>query len=205
MLNRAAAAIVYVVDDDPLVRRLLVEALAGVGLDVEPCESGEIFMQQFRPGGPTCVLLDVRMPRVTGPEVHEWLAREHPGIPVIFLTGYADVSTAVRAMRRGAFDFIEKPFNVQRLIERVHESLRPPPPAGLAPKAGSAIPAWVADLTPREQEVLRGLVEGKRNKTIAAELGISERTVETHRANLMAKSGARTATQLVSFANGITA
>lgn len=203
MPNSSAGALVYVVDDDSQVRRLLLEALTGVGLEVESCETGEIFMQQFRPAGPVCVLLDVRMPYVTGPEVHEWLAREYPAVPVIFLTGYADVSTAVRAMRKGAFDFIEKPFNVQRLIERVHEALRAP---ARQPVDRAALPReapWLAELTPREREVLKGLVDGKRNKTIAAELGISERTVESHRANLMAKSGARTAAQLVTLAGSV--
>lgn len=200
-----AGSLVYIVDDDPQVRRLLVEALTGVGHEVEACESGEVFMQVFRPSASACVLLDVRMPKVTGPEVHEWLARLYPQVPVIFLTGFADVSTAVRAMRKGAYDFIEKPFNVQQLIERVHEALKPGAGRVRSPTADTVPPpAWLAELTPRERDVLQGLVAGKRNKMIAAELGISERTVETHRANLMAKSGAKTAAQLISRASGLT-
>jgi FixJ family two-component response regulator len=122
------------------------------------------------------------MPRITGPEVHDWLRQRNPEVPVIFLSGYADVPTAVRAMRQGAFDFLEKPFNVQQLIERVNAAVRladqdarraPPPPQP---------DGWRQALTPREQEILVAIVAGKRNKVIGAELGISERTVESHRA-----------------------
>lgn len=190
-------ACVYVVDDEAPVRRLLVEVLSSLGLQVHSCESGEALMQSFRRSDPCCVLLDVRMPRVTGPEVHDWLSTEHPGVPVIFLTGFADVSTAVRAMHKGAFDFIEKPFNVQHLIEVVHEALRKAAQRPALPAGGDR---WLATFTPREREVLAGIVAGKRNKVIAADLGISERTVETHRANLMEKAGVHNVTQLVALA-----
>lgn len=190
-------ASVYVVDDEAPVRRLLVEVLSSLGLQVHSCESGEAFLQAFRRDDPCCVLLDVRMPRVTGPEVHDWLASEHPGVPVIFLTGFADVSTAVRAMHKGAFDFIEKPFNVQHLIEVVHDALRKAAQHPRRPTDGNR---WLSALTPREREVLAGIVAGKRNKIIAVDLGISERTVETHRANLMEKAGVNNVTQLVAMA-----
>lgn len=115
---------VCVVDDDVQVRRLLIEVLASIGLTIDEYRSGEDFIRRWRSGHTGCVLLDVRMPRVTGPEVHDWLREQNPDIPVIFISGYADVPTAVRAMRLGAFDFLEKPFNVQQLIERVHAALR---------------------------------------------------------------------------------
>ncbi len=189
---------VHVVDDDVQVRRFLAEVMSSIGLEVEAYPSGEDFMRRFSADRFGCVLLDIRMPKVTGPEVHDWLREHHPGIPVIFLTGHADVPTAVRAMRHGAFDFMEKPFNVQQLIERVNEAMR------LAQRESEQRRAQresgLSQLTRREREVLRGVVSGHRNKLIAAEMGISERTVETHRANLMVKMKAQTVAELVAIA-----
>ncbi|HPT51229.1 MAG TPA: response regulator [Accumulibacter sp.] len=193
---------VCVVDDDVQVRRLLIEVLASIGLTIDEYRSGEDFIRRWRSGHTGCVLLDVRMPRVTGPEVHDWLREQNPDIPVIFISGYADVPTAVRAMRLGAFDFLEKPFNVQQLIERVHAALRLADDrrrCGL-PVVGSA--DWQRLLTPREQDVLDAIVGGKRNKSIASDLGISERTVETHRAHIMTKAGAGTVAELVGMVIG---
>lgn len=190
---------VCIVDDDAQVRRFLAEVLSSIGLVAEQYASGEDFMRRWQPGKAACVLLDIRMPRITGPEIHDWLREREPRLPVIFLTGHADVTTAVRAMRLGAFDFIEKPFNVQQLIERVNQAVR------LAVETAAATAGnqgWQRTLTPREQQVLGGIVDGKRSKLIAAELGISERTVESHRASLMAKAGASNAAQLVAMASG---
>ncbi|KFB73802.1 MAG: Transcriptional regulatory protein TdiR [Candidatus Accumulibacter phosphatis] len=160
-------------------------------------------MRRWRPGHTDCVLLDIRMPRITGPEVHDWLRQRNPEVPVIFLSGYADVPTAVRAMRLGAFDFLEKPFNVQHLIERVNAALRLSDDRRAAPApAPAACDDWRKSLTPREQEILAAIVVGKRNKVIAADLGISERTVETHRAHIMAKSGAGSVIELVGMVAG---
>ena len=190
---------ICIVDDDAQVRRFLLEVLASVGLAAEEYSSGEDFMRRWRPGHTDCVLLDIRMPRITGPEVHDWLRQRNPEILVIFLSGYADVPTAVRAMRLGAFDFLEKPFNVQHLIERINAALhladerKAAAPSAAVPAAGD----WQKSLTPREQEILTAIVTGKRNKVIAADLGISERTVETHRAHIMAKSGAGNVIELV--------
>lgn len=190
---------VCIVDDDAQVRRFLIEVLDSIGLAVEEFTSGEDFMRRWRPENTGCVLLDVRMPRITGPEVHDWMRQQNSQVPVIFLSGYADVPTAVRAMRLGAFDFLEKPFNVQQLIERVNEALRAseaPPNGALAPLANGD---WRKALTPREADVLAHIVAGKRNKLIAIDLGISERTVETHRASIMTKAKARTVAELVAL------
>jgi FixJ family two-component response regulator len=194
---------VCIVDDDAQVRRFLVEMLASIGLVTEEYSSGEDFMRRWRPGCTGCVLLDIRMPRITGPEVHDWLRQGNPDIPVIFLSGYADVPTAVRAMRLGAFDFLEKPFNVQQLIERVNAALRLANERRKAAAAAAALTDdWRQSLTPREQNILDAVVEGKRNKLIAADLGISERTVETHRAHIMAKAGANSVIELVAMVIG---
>lgn len=185
-----------IIDDDDQVRRFLVEVFKSVGMRVAAFATGEEFVRQWRPEGASCVLLDLRMPHMSGTEVHEWLRAHHPQVPVIFLTGYADVTTAVAAMRLGAFDFIEKPFNIQHLIERTQEALRKS-----ALHAGDRAhgATWLAALTPREHEVLDRIAAGHRNKIIAQELGISERTVETHRANIMQKSGAHSVAELVAM------
>ncbi len=196
MLSSPSAGSVCIVDDDAQVRRFLVEVFSSIGLAAEEYASGDEFVRHWRPVPPACVLLDVRMPRLTGPEVHDWLRSRHPGVPVIFLSGFADVATAVRAMRLGAFDFFEKPFNIQQIIERTHEALRHC--SAHAAHAADAS-AWQDTLTPREREVLHCIVAGKRNKAIAAELGISERTVETHRASIMHKSSTHSVAELVAL------
>jgi two-component system response regulator FixJ len=189
---------VCIVDDDLQVRHFLIEVLASIGLAAEAYPSGEDFMRRWRAGNTGCVLLDIRMPRITGPEVHDWLRQRNPEVPVIFLSGYADVPTAVRAMHQGAFDFLEKPFNVQQLIERVNAAVRLADQRRAA-SATAAAPGddWRQALTPREQEILVAIVAGKRNKVIGAELGISERTVESHRAHIMDKAGANSVVELV--------
>ena len=190
---------VCIVDDDAQIRRFLSEVLGSIGLIAEEYASGEDFMRRWQPAKAACVLLDIRMPRITGPEIHDWLREREPNLPVIFLTGHADVTTAVRAMRLGAFDVIEKPFNVQQLIERVNQAVRRVAEAAAATADNAG---WQHALTTREKEVLAGVIDGKRSKVIAAELGISERTVESHRASIMAKAGASTAAQLVAMAIG---
>ncbi len=197
----ALSGSVCIVDDDDHVRAFLLEVFTSLGLKGHEFASGDLLVRHWQPDGPTCVLLDVRMPTVSGPEVHEWLRRVHADIPVIFLTGFADVPTAVRAMRLGAFDFLEKPFNVQHLIERTRDALRACSQyrAPHRPRDGGAV-ACIASLTPRECTVLGGIVAGKRTKTIAAELGISERTVETHRASIMHKTGKHSIAELVALA-----
>lgn len=194
---------VWTVDDDPQVRRYIAEVLHGVGMIVEQFASADEFLRRWRPRAAGCVLLDVRMPRMTGPELHEWLHREHPSVPVIFLSGYADVPTAVRAMKLGAVDFLEKPFNAQQLIERVNTALRTSTARqSLLAPTDDATPgtAGFSTLTARERDVLAGILAGMRSKLIAAELGIGERTVETHRANIMIKTGARSVAELVALA-----
>lgn len=201
MHSWALSGSVCIVDDDDHVRAFLLEVFASLGLKVHEFASGDLLVRDWKPDGPTCILLDVRMPTVTGLEVHEWLRRVHADIPVIFLTGFADVPTAVRAMRLGAFDFLEKPFNIQHLIERTREALRVCSECR-APRRSSDGDAavWLASLSRRERNVLDGIVAGKRTKTIAADLGISERTVETHRASIMHKTGKRSIAELVALA-----
>ena len=201
MHSWALSGSVCIVDDDDHVRAFLLEVFSSLGLKVYVFASGDLLFRHWKPDGPACILLDVRMPTVSGPEVHEWLRRAHADIPVIFLTGFADVPTAVRAMHLGAFDFLEKPFNVQHLIERTRDALRTCcqcRAARRSPDGGAAV--RIARLTPRERNVLDGIVAGKRTKAIAAELGIGERTVETHRASIMHKTGKHSIAELVALA-----
>jgi len=196
-MRPAATLTVCVVDDDPQVRRFLVEVLSTVGIACQEYASGEDFMRRWQPGETGCVLLDIRMPRITGPEIHDWLRQRSPDLPVIFLSGYADVPTAVRAMRLGAFDVIEKPVKAQHLIERVNSALRLAAERCAGNSHGDN--DWRQALTPREQEVLAAIVAGRSNKQIAVDLGISERTVETHRASIMAKAKAANTAHLVAM------
>lgn len=189
-------ASIYIVDDDDQVRRFLEEVFRSVGMRVFAYATGEAFLRDWHPSPPSCVLLDLRMPHMGGTEVHDVLRTRHPHVPVIFVTGNADVPTAVSAMRLGAFDFIEKPFNIQHLIERAQDALRH---SSQHPAERPHGIAWMDTLTPREREILNGIVAGHRNKAIAIDLGISERTVETHRANIMQKSGAHSVAELVAI------
>jgi FixJ family two-component response regulator len=191
----SANGTICVVDDDAQVRRFLVEVFTSVGLDVKAFESGDAFVQNWRPNGPTCVLLDIRMPGMSGLEVQDWLRARYARTPIIFLTGHADVPIAVGCMRNGAFDFLEKPFNIQHLIERTQNALNSCSERRRSHAEEDT--AWLATLTPREHEVLNGIVAGDRNKEIANHLHISERTVETHRSKIMQKSGAHSAAELV--------
>jgi len=183
----ASRRMIHIVDDEEAIRRSAGFMLRTSGYAVTSFASGPAFLQATRSLEAGCVLLDVRMPDMDGLEVQRELALRGVAMPVVILTGHGDISIAVRAMRAGAVDFIEKPFEKSVLLkaiviafERLDDS------TGRATRARDAAVA-VACLTAREQDVLRGLAQGMPNKTIAFDLGISPRTVEVHRANLMAK------------------
>ena len=181
--------LVHVVDDEEAIRRSLDFLLRTAGYQVEKWPDGESFLKGADPALPACVLLDVRMPGMDGLQVQEEMAGHGLNLPVIVLTGHGDISTAVRAMQSGAIDFLEKPFNRERLIEALEAGF-----VRLSDKEGQrAREQWaktqIALLTQREQEVFEGLACGYPNKTIAYDLGISSRTVEVYRANVMEKLG----------------
>jgi two-component system, LuxR family, response regulator DctR len=192
---------VHVVEDDAVLAEALSLLLASRGLDVQTYPGGEQFLAGVDagwPDGPACVLLDVRMRELSGVETFERLrARRtnHPA-PVIFLTGHGDISMAVDAVKNGAFDFFEKPFNDNRLVDRVLEALRES--AARLAQAGSSdrIRGRLERLTARERDVMDLILKGKLNKIIADELGISMRTVEVHRSNVFSKMGVRSAVEL---------
>ena len=191
------AATVFIVDDDQEVRQALALLMESVGLRVETFESGNDFLDQFAPDRPGCMILDVRMPGMSGLELQARLAAEAIHPPIIIVTGHGDVPMAVRAVQAGAVDFIEKPFNDQALLDSVHKALElDARHRGRAIKLAE-IQARLKSLTPREQEVMHMVVAGKRNKVIAYELAVSQSTVEAHRAKVMDKMQAENLSDLM--------
>lgn len=178
---------VYVIDDDPELRDLLTWLLASVNIAAENYASAEQFLQDYEPGQPGCIVLDLRMPGMSGLRLFDHLRALGHHCPIIILTGHGDIAMAVRAMREGAFDFIEKPFSEQQLLERIQDALALDRQQQAQLTVIAEIKERLALLTPRERDVLDLLLEGKINKAIAVELGINERTVETHRYNVMEK------------------
>lgn len=188
---------VFVVDDDQEVRDALRLLMESVGLRVETFPSGQAFLEQFDPGLPGCLLLDVRMPGMSGLELQARLTAERIHPPVIIITGHGDVPMAVRAVQAGAVDFIEKPFNDQALLDSVHRAIEKDGEQRGEASRLADIEARYEKLTPREREVLEQVVAGKRNKVIAADLDVSQSTVEAHRAKVMEKMEADSLSDLM--------
>jgi two-component system response regulator FixJ len=179
--------LVHIVDDEDSVRRSLDFLLRAAGYRTEKWEDGEAFLKGADKGQAACVLLDVRMPGMDGLQVQAEMARRGYNLPVVILTGHGDISTAVRAMQGGAVDFLEKPFNRERLLDALTVGFARIEDLHAARKREDWAKTEVAKLTEREKEVLEGLACGYPNKTIAYDLGISSRTVEVYRANVMTK------------------
>ncbi len=208
---------VYLVDDEDVVRDALAWLLRSRRLLSEGFASAEAFEAHLRsqgagsghetadewPRSPSCLLLDVRMPAMSGPELFERLAARGllQRLPVIFLTGHGDVPTAVAAVKRGAFDFVEKPFSDNALVDRIEQALAASAQALLAQQRQAQLRAALSELTEREQEVMRLVMEGLPNKLIADALDISVRTVEVHRSRVFDKMGVKSAVELVNRLN----
>jgi len=189
-------AIIHIVDDDEATRDALSFMLDGLGMKTVLYTSAEALLASLDPVGPGCILADVRMPEMTGLELLDELGRRECPLPVIMITGHGDVPMAVRAMRAGALDMIEKPVNAMILLERINEALRLCRQRQVELHSLAEAKARLASLTPREVEVARAVMTGKQNKVIAHELGISLKTVEIHRHNLMEKLEVRNAAAL---------
>ena len=188
---------VFVVDDDEGVRDGLSLLLATVG---QPCElfaSAGDFLEAYDEENRGCLVLDIRMPRMTGLDLQEKLIEMGSGLPIIFITGHGDIPMAVEAMRRGAVDFIRKPFREHGLLDRINEALAVDDTVRKQATDRKAVEERLAVLTDREREVFERVADGEMNKVIAADLGISERTVEVHRGHVMKKLGVKTLAQLV--------
>jgi len=188
---------VFIVDDDEGVRDGLSLLLATVGVSCELYESAQEFLDAYDGEKRGCLVLDIRMPRMTGLDLQKKLQEMGSVLPVIFITGHGDIPMAVEAMRRGALDFIRKPFREHDLLERINEALNIDEDAHRKALDRQEIEERLSTLSQREKEVFDRVADGQMNKVIAADLGISERTVEVHRGQVMKKLDVRTLAQLV--------
>ncbi|MDR2613741.1 MAG: response regulator [Candidatus Accumulibacter sp.] len=187
---------VYIVDDDEAIRDSLGYLMASRGTPYSTYPSAESFLEAWDESFAGCILLDVRMGEMSGDELFEHLTERGCRLPVIFLTGHGDVPLAVSTLKSGAFDFIEKPFNDNVLVDRVLEALDFDTAQRQAAASEDSIKRRLAQLTPRERQVMERILAGKLNKVIADELDVCMRTVEQHRAKLLRKMGVRTAVEL---------
>jgi two-component system response regulator FixJ len=191
------SSVVFVVDDDQAIRSSLKWLIESVGLVVETYATADEFMNSYYPGRAGCLLLDVRMPGMSGLELQEHFAKNAVNIPIIIITGHGDVPMAVRAMKAGAVDFIEKPFNDELLLESIRNALALDVRQREVQSQRAQIAARLAHLTPREHEVMEMVTEGRSNKEIALNMGVSSKTVEAHRARVMEKMRAGSLAELV--------
>jgi FixJ family two-component response regulator len=191
---------VFIVDDDDAVRRFLSGLIQSVNLRVETHASAQDFLDAYEPGCPGCLLLDVRMPGMSGLELQRELAEQSVDLPIIILTGHGDVPVAVQAMKAGAVDFIEKPFNNELLLDRIQTAVAQSMRADSVRTRRAEVSNRLKSLTPRERQVFDLVVAGEVNKGIAHYLAISEKTVEIHRANVMNKMRAKSLASLVRMA-----
>jgi two-component system response regulator FixJ len=188
---------VFIVDDDESVRDSVGLLLESVNLPSLGFSSAAEFLSAFDPDQPGCIVLDLRMPGMSGIELQSRLRAMGSRTPIVFVTAHGDVPTAVEAVKAGAVDFIQKPFQDQKLLDMVHEALARDAKARARQREAAAIESRLDSLTPREREVMALVAKGKRNKAIARELGISQRTVEVHRARVMEKMQAHSVSELV--------
>jgi two-component system response regulator FixJ len=192
--------IVHLVDDDASVRRSVGFMLKTSGFQVQTYESGAELLKNGAQLEPGCILLDIRMPGMDGLEVQQALQEKGVGLPVIIMTGHGDVGLAVKAMKAGAVDFIEKPFEKDALFSSLSEGFHRLSQKGVTGERRKDAEVKLQALTARERDVLAGLAQGLPNKTIAYDLGISPRTVEIHRANVMSKLGVRSLSEALRIA-----
>jgi two-component system, LuxR family, response regulator FixJ len=190
-------ATIFVVDDDDGMRRALGTLLGTVGYKTALFALPSEFLAHFKRDEPGCLILDIRMPEMSGLEVQQRLNRAGAMLPVIFITGHGDVPMAVQAMKEGAFQFIQKPFRDQELLDHINHALQFDRDTRAELALRAEVQHRVETLTPREKQVMDLVVEGQANKVMAIDLGLSERTVEIHRAKVMEKMGARSVAHLV--------
>jgi FixJ family two-component response regulator len=193
----ASEVVVYVVDDDDSICRALGRLFRSVGLPVETFRSAKEFLDYSPPPRPACLVLDVRLPGPSGLELQEALSRARRELPIVFITGHGDVPSSVRAMKAGAVDFLQKPFNDQELLDCVQRALGRSREQRAEQAARDEVQSRVDTLTPREREVLLHVVTGKLNKQIAGDLNITEKTIKVHRGRVMQKMQANSVADLV--------
>ncbi len=195
------APTIYIVDDDPAVRDSVAFLVSSVGYRWVACTSALAFLDVLDDESPACVVLDVRLPGLSGLELQTELMRRGSSVGVIFVSGHGDIPKAVRAMRHGALDFLEKPFDDQVLLDRIGEALAASAETIRRRSRQTTLERRLSCLTEREREVLALVIAGKTSKAIALDLDISVKTVENHRHNLMTKAGATSVAQLIAWAS----
>jgi len=191
---------VFIVDDDAAVRDSLNFLLKSVDIESRIFTSGDEFLDAYQPDWQGCILLDIRMPGISGMEVQRRLAEEGCSLPIIFITGHGDIPMAVEAMHLGAHDFVQKPFHDQELLDRIQSALSARREMQDEIELKRVIQERYATLTPRETEVMTAVAKGHANKVIAMDLELSQRTVEIHRARVMEKMQVRSLAELVKLA-----
>ena len=196
-----AAPVVFVVDDDPSVRRAIKRLVESVGLQVRLFGSAHEFLRGERPNAPSCLVLDIRLPGISGLDFQRELADANIHIPIIFITAHADIPMTVRAMKAGAVEFLTKPFRDQDLLDAIHLALERDHTRRLQDEEVAKLRVRYESLTPREREVLPWVVSGLLSKQIADAIGATEATVKVHRSQLMRKMGAKSVADLVRMAD----
>ncbi len=196
-------SIVFVIDDDDSVRRALRRLIHSVGLQVELFGSAREFLERQWPAVPSCMILDIRLPGISGLDFQRRLTEAKIHIPIIFITGHGDIPMTVRAMKAGAVEFLPKPFNDQDLLDAIHQALERDRVRRQQEAEIATLRERFESLTPREQEVLPWVISGLLNKQIAAEIGTTEATVKVHRSQLSRKMGAESIADLVRMAERI--
>lgn len=197
MSNDSTSARVWVADDDASVRDAIAFMLDHHGMAYRLFDSAEAVLAALKPSDRGCLLLDVRMPGMDGLALQNRLKQDGILMPVVFISGHGDIRTAVRAVQAGALDFLEKPFEAEVLLEKLENAMEIDRAGQVGTAAVADVESRLATLTPRERQVMEGILEGKLNKLIAADLDISVRTVEIHRANVLEKLEARNGSELV--------
>lgn len=202
-VSAAEVSLIYVIDDDPLYLEALSMLFRSIDLRVEAFASATEFLRHELPAIPSCLVLDVRLPRLSGFDLQAELGRRGINIPVIFITGHGDIPMTVKAMKAGAVDFLTKPFRDQEMLDAVTAALERDRKRLGAEKFHSDVQARFASLTPREREVMALVTGGLMNKQVAGKIAISERTVKIHRGNLMRKMHAKSLAELVMMAESL--
>jgi FixJ family two-component response regulator len=197
---REAESIVFIIDDDPLYRRSSERLVRSVGFDVQSFETARDFMSSRRPNVPSCLILDVRLPGLSGLDLQRVLTEAGVHIPIIFVTGHGDIPMSVQAMKAGAVEFLTKPFRDQALLDAIRQAIGRDQAARQQHARNAELRRRYESLKPREREVFKCVVSGMLNKQIADELGATERTVKFHRGNIMRKMQVKSLAELVRIA-----